>query len=214
MKKITILGASGHGRVIADIAKKSGYEIIEFLDDDEKKTHCGQYPVVGRIDQLEPIENDLFVAIGNAVTRKKIMEKHRACSMPVLVHPDAILAEEVLIGKGTVIMAGVVVNPGATIGEGCIINTCSSIDHDCIVGNYVHIAVGAHLCGTVEVGDTTWIGAGSIVSNNVTICSGCTIGAGALVIKNISEEGTYIGVPCKKRRIGNESINNCPSPRR
>ena len=69
--------------------------------------------------------------------------------------------------------------------------------HDCVIGDYVHVAVGAHLCGTVNVGTETWVGAGAIISNNVNICGGCMIGAGAVVIKDIEKEGTYIGVPAK-----------------
>ena len=74
-------------------------------------------------------------------------------------------------------------------------NTCASVDHDCEVRDYVHVAVGAHLCGTVEVGAYTWIGAGATVSNNVSICPECMIGAGAVVVKDIVEAGTYVGVP-------------------
>ena len=95
-------------------------------------------------------------------------------------------------------MAGAVINPGTHIGKGCIINTCSSVDHDCIVGDYVHIAVGSHLCGTVIVGDGTWIGAGATVSNNVSICTNCIIGAGAVVVNDIKECGTYVGVPARR----------------
>lgn len=83
------------------------------------------------------------------------------------------------------------------IGKGCIINTCSSVDHDCNVGDYVHIAVGSHLCGNVTVGNGTWVGAGAIVSNNVSICSQCMIGAGTVIVKNIDLAGTYIGVPAR-----------------
>ncbi len=32
--RLIIIGASGHGKVIADIAVKNGYEDIVFLDDD------------------------------------------------------------------------------------------------------------------------------------------------------------------------------------
>ena len=95
-------------------------------------------------------------------------------------------------------MAGAVINPGVGIGKGCIINTCSSVDHDCDVGDYVHIAVGSHLCGTVSVGDGTWIGAGATVINNVFICSDCMIGAGAVVVNDIQESGTYVGVPARR----------------
>ena len=90
---------------------------------------------------------------------------------------------------------------GAKIGQGCIINTASSVDHDCVLGDFVHVAVGAHLCGTVTIGNATWIGAGATVSNNVNICGECTIGAGAVVVKDITEPGTYIGVPARIKRL-------------
>ena len=86
------------------------------------------------------------------------------------------------------------------IGGGCIINACSSVDHDCAIGNFVHIAVGSYLSGTVKVGDATWIGAGATVTNNVNICGRCMIGAGAVVIKSIEGEGPYVGVSAKLLR--------------
>jgi len=198
--KLTIIGASGHGKVVADIAKLSGYDEIEFLDDDEKLRYCSSYPVVGKTDKALEIDNDVFIGIGNASIRKKFQEQLRNKSLVTLIHPDAVIADDVKIGIGTVVMAGAVINSGAKIGNGVIINTCSSVDHDCIVDDYVHVAVGAHLCGTVNVGESTWIGAGVTVSNNVDICGNCTIGAGAVVIKDIEEEGTYIGVPVRKYR--------------
>ena len=54
------------------------------------------------------------------------------------------------------------------------------------------------MAGTVTVGENTWIGIGAAVSNNIDIASDCIIGAGAVVVKNISEPGTYIGIPAKK----------------
>ena len=81
---------------------------------------------------------------------------------------------------------------------GCIINTCASVDHDCVLEDFVHVAVGAHVAGTVSIGAGTWIGAGATVSNNLQICGGCMIGAGAVVIKSITESGTYVGVPAEK----------------
>ncbi len=190
--KLTIIGASGHGRVIADIARLNGYDEIEFLDDDTSLTSCGVYPVVGKTDKV--INNDVFVAIGNPEIREQLSIGRKTVT---LIHPNAVVAEGVEIGEGTVVMAGAVINPGVTIGKGCIINTSSSVDHDCIIGDFVHISVGAHLCGTVKVGSRSWIGAGAIISNNLTICSNCMIGAGSVVIKNIEKQGTYIGVPAK-----------------
>ena len=144
-----------------------------------------------------------IVAIGNAATRKRLMESLPDRNWATLIHPDAVIADDVMIGDGTAVMAGVVINPGTKIGRGCIVNTCSSVDHDCIIGDYVHISVGAHLSGTVTVGEGTWISVGASVSNNVNICGDCTIGAGAVVVKNLEEEGTYTGVPAKIMRANN-----------
>ncbi len=194
--KLTIIGASGHGKVVADIASKCGYDCIEFLDDDVSLKKCGKWPVIGKTDKA--VDSNVFVAIGNAETRKRMIERLHDKTVVTLVHPDAVIANSVRIGRGTVVMAGTVINPDAVIGDGCIINTSSSVDHDCIVGDYTHVSVGAHLSGAVHVGEMTWIGVGAAISNNVNICEKCTIGAGAVVIKDINEPGTYVGVPAKK----------------
>lgn len=202
MKKLVIIGASGHGKVVADIAQKNGYNEILFLDDNDKLTNCGEFPVKGRVkDYFLHMDGDFIVAIGNANIRENIQDmlQQANCSMATLIHPDAVVSNTVTVGRGTVIMAGVVINAYSQIGEGCIINTCSSIDHDCIVYNYVHISVGSHLAGTVEIGEKTWIGAGATVINNIKICEECMIGAGAVVVKSIDKAGMYMGLPAKRK---------------
>ncbi len=193
--KLTIIGASGHGKVVADIAKLNGYDSIEFLDDNSTTLKCGSYPIVGPTKLAERLDNDLFIAIGNPKVRKALAENLKGKSFPVLIHPDAVIAEDVTIGDGSVVMAGAVVNPYCTIGKFCIVNTCSSVDHDCVLENFVHVSVGSHVCGTVTICEGTWIGAGATVSNNVDICNWCMIGAGAVVIRDIKKQGVYIGVP-------------------
>lgn len=196
--KLTIIGASGQGKVVAEIAFLCGYDEIEFLDDNENLIACGEWPVVGTSAQAQNIDNDIFVAIGNATIREKLMEEFGDKNAPILIHPSAVVSPSARIGKGTVVMAGAVINPDVIIGEGCIVNTCASIDHDCSISDYVHVSVGAHICGSVDVGKNTWIGAGAIVSNGISIIDNCCIGAGAVVIKNIAEKGTYVGVPAYK----------------
>lgn len=199
-KTIVIIGASGHGKVVADIAEKAGYEEILFLDDNEKLSKCGDYPVVGSTSKYKEYDCEMVVAIGNAEMRKCIQTElmNAGKHLATLIHPAAVLGENVVIGEGTVIMAGAVVNPCVVIGKGCIINTCASVDHDCMVEDYAHISVGAHLAGSVHVGEGTWIGIGAVINNNISITSGCMIGAGAVVVHNIGIEGTYIGVPAKR----------------
>lgn len=197
--KLTIIGASGHGKVAANIAKLCGYDELEFLDDAPSVKTCVDIPVTGPSSDADKKENALFVAVGKAAIRKRLMETGRGRYFSTLVHPNAVIAENSQVGEGSIVMAGAVVNPCTVIGRGVIINTCSSVDHDCRIHDYVHVAVGAHICGNVEIGEGTWVGAGSTIINNVKICDGCMIGAGAVVIKDIDEPGIYVGVPARKK---------------
>lgn len=200
MKKLVIIGASGHGKVVADIALKSGYEDIVFLDDNENIKECAGFPVVGKTNQFNGFEEwDFFIAIGNAKIREQFQK--RTPNIISLIHPNAVISRRVEIGEGTVVMAGAVINSDAIIGKGCIINTAASVDHDCEIGDYSHISVGTHIAGTCVIGKGTWVGAGATVSNNVKICSRSMIGAGTVVIKNIEEPGTYVGAPAKKVKM-------------
>lgn len=196
MKKLIIIGASGHGKVIADIAVKNNYNRIFFLDDNEDIIECAGFPVIGRTNEASNIDGDKIVAIGNAEIRKRIQEKLE--NLVTLIHPTAVISRRVKIGEGTVVMAGAVVNSDVVVGKGCIINTGASVDHDCKVGDYSHISVGAHVAGTVEIGSKTWIGAGATVINNISICSDCIVGAGAVVVENLDKQGTYVGIPAKE----------------
>lgn len=193
--RLVIIGASGHGKVVADIALLNGYTDIVFLDDNENIKECAGFPVIGKTELAKSIDGDKIVGIGNQANRAKIQKDIETV---ILIHPNAIIGRRVKIGNGTVIMAGAVINTDTIIGEGCIINTAASVDHDCQIGDYVHVAVGAHVCGTVNVGEKTWIGAGAIISNNVNICNNCLIGAGAVAVSDVTEKGTYIGVPLRK----------------
>lgn len=201
--RIILIGASGHGKVCAEIAELSGrYDEIVFLDDNRELKNCTGHKVIGiEKDYWNYLDNDteFFVAIGNNKTRERIQKEIESSNgrIATLIHDRATVSKDIVIDAGTVVMAGVVINPGTKIGKGVIINTSSSIDHDCIIGDWSHIAVGSHICGTVEIGSNCWIGAGTAISNNTSICSNCVIGAGAVVIKNIKESGTYVGVPAK-----------------
>ncbi|WP_161879558.1 acetyltransferase [Alkalibacterium sp. MB6] len=201
--KLVIIGASGHGKVVADIAiKMNKWQSIAFLDDDESiKTSMGLEVIGKTIDAFTyKDEVDFFVAIGSNATREKIQEKliDKRLNVVSLIHPSSVIGTDVEIGIGTTVMAGVVVNSSTRIGKGCIINTSASLDHDNVIKDYVHVSPGVRIAGNVEIGKSTWLGIGSVISNNVNICSGCNVGAGAVMVKDITEPGTYVGVPVRK----------------
>lgn len=201
LNRLVIIGAGGHGKVVADIALKCGYKNIAFVDDNATG-ECIGFQIVGTSEVLESLNDgktDFIIAIGSNQIRKAIAGKFRV-NWVTLIHPSAQIGIDVKIGKGTVVMAGAVINISSKIGEHCIINSNAIVEHDNVIGNYVHISPGVSLGGLVSVGDNTHIGIGTTVKNNTAICGDCVIGAGAVVVKDINEKGTYIGVPAVKSK--------------
>lgn len=197
--RLIIIGAGGHGKVVADNAVKNGYEQIFFVDD-HASGKCLGFPIIGTTADLEALDDgqtDFILGIGNNGARKRIAQSH-SVSWTTLIHPSAQIALGVSVGCGTVIMAGVIVNADARIGAHCIINTAAVVEHDNILEDYVHISPGARLSGTVSVGSCTWIGTGTSIINNVSICGDVIIGVGSTVIRSIDRKGTYYGLVSEK----------------
>lgn len=200
-KSVVIIGASGHGKVIADIIVNSDDKVLGFLDDadDVQGKKIIGFPVLGKIADYDNYRDCEFViAIGNPYIREKISNE-----LPVkwytAIHPTAVISSlDVEIGEGTVIMANAVVNPSARIGKHCIINTGAIVEHDNILEDYVHLSPNVTLAGIVKVGKSTHIGAGSCTKQVLNIASDCVIGAGSVIVKDITESGTYVGVPARK----------------
>jgi len=207
MNKLVIIGAGGHGKVVADCAKRMGYTDIEFLDDNRLVDNVLGFRVVGGVgctEKYDKSSTDFFVAIGNNRVRVDLLKKlvRTGCNVVTLIHPETVISEFVRIEKGALVMPGAVINAGAEIGFGVIVNTGVRIDHDCKIADGVHISPGAVLSGTVSVGEGTWICSGAVVSNNVTIGSGSQVAAGAAVIKNVDDFVLVAGVPAVvKKRI-------------
>lgn len=193
MKSIYIYGASGHGFVVADIAKTCGYDNIIFVDDGENK-----YPNFEDIKKLNEIP--ITFGIGNNNIRAKLFERVQNSGFNIvsLIHPNSTISSSVTIGKGTVIMPNVVVNAKAIIGNGVILNTSCVVEHDCIIDNFVHISPNVALAGDVKVGKLTHLGIGSCVIQGLTIGENTIIGAGSIVVKNIGNFNKAYGNPCRK----------------
>lgn len=194
-KEVVIIGAGGHGRVVADIVKSSGDIVLGFLDDG----NVSGVTLLGKVEDCVKYKDKyIFIAIGNNDVRCIIAEKYKGLNYYTAIHPTAVVGSDAEICKGTCLMPYSVVNSGAIIGEHCIINTHATVEHDCRVDDFVHVSPGAVLCGTVSVGKKSHIGAGATVRNNLTVCENVTVGAGGAVVKNIDMAGTYVGVPAKK----------------
>lgn len=192
MTSIYIYGASGHGLVVADIAKACGYDEIIFIDDGDN-----EYLSFEGIKLNKDIP--IALGIGNNKIREELFNKAIENTFDVvsLIHPSAIVSPSTAIGKGVVIMPNVVVNAKSKIGDGVILNTGCIIEHENIIDNFVHISPSVALAGNVIVGQCTHIGIGSNVIQGLLIGKNCIIGAGSVVVTNIENNKLCFGNPCK-----------------
>lgn len=204
MAALLIVGAGGHGKVVADAALSTGrWDEVEFLDDAwPAKKENGPWGIRGKVESFQEWRTrcrEAVVAVGN--NRLRLQFQHRLADagfeIASVVHPSAQISRFAQIGAGSVVFANAVVNVGTVIGEAAIINTAATIDHDCRLGMGVHVSPGAHLAGGVSVGAFSWIGIGGVVRQLISIGSDVTVGAGAVVVADIQDGVTVMGVPAR-----------------
>jgi sugar O-acyltransferase (sialic acid O-acetyltransferase NeuD family) len=115
-----------------------------------------------------------------------------------VIHAAAYVAPTARVGRGTLVGPGAVLAPHASVGEFTQVNRGASIGHDATVGRFCRTGPGAIVCGLATIGDRVQLGAGAIVRDRVRVCDDAVIGLGAAVVSDLTEPGTYLGVPARK----------------
>jgi sugar O-acyltransferase (sialic acid O-acetyltransferase NeuD family) len=200
---LAILGASGHGKVIADAAERAGWKSVTFFDDTwPEHTENGPWAVKGNTRSLLGRLSDfdgVVVGIGDNRVRA---EKHNELAIAganfvSIVHPAAIISPHASVGSGSVVFANAVVNACAALGMGVIINTGAVVEHDCVIGDFAHISPNAALAGGVTLGQRVWVGGCASVRQLTSVGQASTVGMGAVVIKNVEPGVTVVGNPAQ-----------------
>jgi sugar O-acyltransferase (sialic acid O-acetyltransferase NeuD family) len=201
VRRLAILGASGHGKVVADAAVAAGWGDVAFFDDrwPEART-IGPWAVLGTTDALR-LEHRTFdgvvIAIGDNRTRLRKQRELTADGLTFVsvTHPSAVVSPHARIGIGSVMLAGSVVGAFAVVGIAGIVNTAATIDHDGRLADGVHVSPGAHLGGNVVIGEAAWIGIGAAIRHGIAVGANVVVGAGAAVVKDVAADLVVGGVP-------------------
>ena len=196
-KKLAIIGAGGHGKVVGEIALLNQYKIIDFFDDRADEIKEFPFKILGTIDFLKNYLNDydvFFVAIGNNKKRFEKIELLKKYKKKIinLIHPRSTISKISNLEKGICVMANAVINPGTLIKEGAIINSSSIVDHDCIIGDYVHLSPNCSLSGSVKVGKFSHLGTGSSVHPGINIGINVKTAVGSKIFKDILNDTIYL----------------------
>ena len=214
MKKINIIiiGSGDHSKVIfSEISKIKKFNFKGFINEiginKKIKNFKQNYKLknTGTIKNLNKFikENSFVVAIGNNITRKKVIKnmerKYKKIKWEKIISKNSNLAGGVKVGKGSMIISGSTINVGTIIGKHCIINTNCSIDHDNFIDNFSNCSPGTVCAGNVKINQGVFVGLGSSIKENITIGKNTIIGAHSYVNKNCKKDSVYYGVPAKKR---------------
>lgn len=205
---IIILGAGGHAKVLIDALRLQSVEILGIVDVDPKKKglELMGVPIIGSDEEVmkySPQKVRLVNGMGSvrvSSLRRQLFEnfKSKGYQFENVIHPSAIIANEVILSEGVQIMAGVIIQAGCQIGVNTIINTGSLVDHDCLIGSHTHIAPGVVLSGGVVVDENVHIGTGAVIIQGVQVGANSLVAAGAVVIRNISNDATVAGIPARE----------------
>lgn len=207
LKKIVIIGAGGFGRETAVLIRDKNLECPEwdflgFIDDFVTGQTVEGDPILGDLGYLELMEDKPFVviAIANSSVRERIAMRLRqkGFEFPTLIHPTVTVGPNVVIGEGCIICRNAMFTTNVTIGDFCILNLNCTFGHDTIVEDYVSMMSHTAIAGDVRIGKACYFGLHCTVINLVSIVGQCTIGAGSVVVRDITEPGTYVGVPARK----------------
>ncbi|WP_396150067.1 acetyltransferase [Flavobacterium sp.] len=194
--KVTLYGASGHGKVIIDILESMGVEIDCILDDNPNLHRILNYSIAKPAVKDVEYNRQVIFSIGNNAVRKMLSEKMN-CTFAKAIHQSAIISAHSEVREGTVVMAGVIINPDTVVGKHCIINTGAVVEHDCVIADFVHLSPNVSLAGNVHVMEGAHIGIGASVIQGVRIGKWATIGAGAVILKDVPDYAVVVGNPGK-----------------
>lgn len=200
-RRLAILGAGGHARVVADAAEAAGWT-VPGLFDREAPPGDWPWPVLGDAEALiaqTSAFDGVVVALGDNALRLDwtLRLAAQGLTLATVIHPTAWVSPRATLGGGTVILAQAVVGTGARLGRAVIVNTGASVDHDCTLDDGVHVSPGARLAGGVTVGERGWIGIGAVVREGLSLGQAVRVGAGGAVIEPVQDGQTVVGVPAR-----------------
>jgi sugar O-acyltransferase (sialic acid O-acetyltransferase NeuD family) len=189
--KLALFGYGGHAR---EAACQIEQEVTFFVDDKYLND------VAKPISEFNPEEYMMIVAVADSKDRADIVAKlPKETKYFTFIHPSVyIIDDNIQVGVGSFIGANSILTTNIKLGDHALLNRGNHIGHDSVAGDFFSMMPNAIVGGNVTIGDNVYLGSCSNVREKINITSDVLIGMNAAVVKDITESGTYVGVPAKK----------------
>jgi sugar O-acyltransferase (sialic acid O-acetyltransferase NeuD family) len=189
--KLALFGYGGHAR---EAACQIEQEVTFFVDDKYSND------IAKPISEFNPEEYMMIVAVADSKDRADIVAKlPKETKYFTFIHPSAhIMDDNIQVGVGSFIGANSILTTNIKLGNHALLNRGNHIGHDSVAGDFFSMMPNAVVGGNVTIGDNVYLGSCSNVREKINITSDVLIGMNAAVVKDITESGTYVGVPTKK----------------
>lgn len=203
-KSLIIVGAGGHGRVCADVARRAGWTIEGFCD----PAYAGVSDILGvrlcdggetELFANWPADTALFIGIGDNCRRLALANDARNHDIPlaVLVDPSAVISPSATLAPGALVMPNATINAEAVIGPAALVNSAAIVEHGGRVDEGAHVGPGACLTGDAALGARAMLGARATILPGVHVGEDTVVGAGAVVTADVAQRQTVVGVPAR-----------------
>lgn len=208
IKKLIIAGAGGLGREVHAWMKdwvehNPGYVIAGFIDDGGLSLNGFHHyaDILGTIDGYQPAADELVIcAIGKPSDKKYVVDKllAKGAAFFSLVHPTAVVGDNVKLGRGVLVCPRVVLSVDLVIGDFVTINSACTVGHDAQIGDFSTLSCQCDVTGGAVLEDEVFMGSRASVLPKVRVGKGAVVGAGSVVLRAVKPGSVVFGVPAKR----------------
>lgn len=211
LKPLYVIGSGGQARETVQLIKdinhsRPEWKIVGYVDErlEQHGKIINGYPVIGDIHTLRehmPPDGWIVCGIGYPKARfnatRQVIKAIPQVRFATLIHPTAVIGENLKLGEGTLIGAHTVITTNVDMGSHVLLNYNVTISHDVVIGSYASILPGSNISGETVIGEGTLIGAGTVITQQKSVGCWAIVGAGSVVVKSLPDYCKAYGVPAQ-----------------